>query len=370
MGGASTIWVPRVLHARPAYARNLAVAEAASLLQPTRRAVACFCWVYAAGLLLLTLTPGGPASGGPVAAVVSVAVLAAAVGTRWWFGWPPAWASLAVVIGGDLAHTGVLFAVQSSFLALVATLWFAVTGAHLVLAHGRPAIVLHSVWTLLNIAYFTAAALQRSNTNIPLVLNLAAALVLLAVVLPLLRHRSTEVLRDDSRRSAALVDRDALTGALNHRGLHAGLARLLAGSDAGETELAAVILDLDRFKLLNDTHGHHRGDEVLIEVALRLSVSVRRSALVARTGGEEFAVLDTVAPGTAEALGERLTAAVRDADRDISVTASAGVATVPLDEVWLGDPSGTVETLRRRADEAMYAAKRAGGDAVRIASPQ
>jgi len=353
---------------QPIYARNLAVAESAGLLTLSRRALGVFCWVYAAGLVLSTLTPVGPAAGWPRAIVLICAAVSVAVGLRWWLrDWPPARQSLATAFAADLANTVVLLLFQSSFLGLVGTLWMAIPGAHLVLAHGRLAMLAHCSWATLTILYFATASTQRANANIPLVVFTAITLFALLVGLPWLRHRSIEVLRDDSRQAAALADRDPLTGALNQRGVQAAIPRLISTSQPGDDQLVMVILDLDRFKSLNDTYGHHRGDQILAEVSERLIGSVRRTALVARTGGEEFAVIDTIAAHTYTTYGERLLAAVREAGGDLTVTASVGIAWMPLLRFALAEPASALDGLRVRADQAMYAAKRTGGDSMWIA---
>ena len=266
-----------------------------------------------------------------------------------------------------MVNTLVLVLFQSSFVGLVGTLWLAIPGAHLVLAHGRVAMLAHCGWATLTILYFTIASLQRANANIPLVAFTSITMFALVVLLPWLRQRSTEVLRDDSRQAAALADRDPLTGALNQRGVQAAIPKLISSSQPGDDQLVMVIVDLDRFKVFNDTYGHHRGDQILAEVSERLIGSVRRNALVARTGGEEFAVIDTIPSHTYSAYGERLLAAVREAGGDLVVTASVGIAWMPLLRFALAEPATTLDALRRRADEAMYAAKRTGGNSMWIA---
>ena len=160
-----------------------------------------------------------------------------------------------------------------------------------------------------------------------------------------------------------------MTGALNHRGMHAAIPQLLAGSGPDESHLVLVILDLDRFKAINDTYGHHRGDSVLADLAVRLSAAVRREAVVARTGGEEFVVLDTVGGEGAAALGERIVRAVHRPESDIPVTASVGVGAFRLSDLAVDEPSRVIQLLLRQADSAMYSAKRAGGNRSLVYAP-
>jgi diguanylate cyclase (GGDEF)-like protein len=158
---------------------------------------------------------------------------------------------------------------------------------------------------------------------------------------------------------------DALTGLPNQRAVQDTLKRMVAQSLRTQTSLAALLLDLDHFKQINDVHGHDRGDEVLAAVGVALRTAVRESDFVGRYGGEEFLVL---LPATDQAgavvLGEALRAAigaisVPSVDR--AITASAGVAVLPQD-------GGDAVTLFRSADRALYAAKRNGRNRLENAS--
>ncbi|HWI70759.1 MAG TPA: GGDEF domain-containing protein, partial [Baekduia sp.] len=156
---------------------------------------------------------------------------------------------------------------------------------------------------------------------------------------------------------------DALTGLPNRRAVQDALARMAAQAGRSGQPLAAIALDLDHFKDVNDRFGHDMGDTVLAHVGTLLSASVRVADVVGRIGGEEFVVLapDTGVAG-ALTLAESLRAAlagerVPGLDRD--VTGSFGVAVLP-------DHAGTAGVLLRLADRALYAAKAAGRDRVEL----
>jgi diguanylate cyclase (GGDEF)-like protein len=158
---------------------------------------------------------------------------------------------------------------------------------------------------------------------------------------------------------------DPLTGLFNRRFLVEQAPRLWRQARRDGTRVAALVLDLDHFKRLNDTHGHAAGDAVLQAVAGALAAAVRPSDILARTGGEELVVLGLVGdPDEAAHLAERLRSAVaasRTADGH-AVTASVGVAlTRPAD----GDSATDgLWRLVDRADAAMYEAKQQGRDRV------
>ncbi len=166
--------------------------------------------------------------------------------------------------------------------------------------------------------------------------------------------------REAQYRHAALYD--ALTGLPNRLLLYDRLQQSLAAATRGQQQLALLLLDLDRFKAVNDAHGHLAGDQLLQQVGWRLGCALRGSDTVARLGGDEFAVLlpATSYAGAAVA-GARLLRAfdtpfVIDG-RLVAIGASAGVAVFPLHGV-------VADALLRCADRAMYRAKRAGGGLV------
>jgi diguanylate cyclase (GGDEF)-like protein/PAS domain S-box-containing protein len=151
---------------------------------------------------------------------------------------------------------------------------------------------------------------------------------------------------------------DALTG-LPNRALFAreAAAALEAARSAGRTA-GVLFVDLDDFKVVNDTMGHGVGDELLVAVASRLAATVRESDTAARLGGDEFALLidDAADPGAVDAFAERIVAAFTEpvalSDAKVAASITVGVAT--------SRDSGDVDELLRHADLALYAAKSAG----------
>jgi diguanylate cyclase (GGDEF)-like protein len=151
---------------------------------------------------------------------------------------------------------------------------------------------------------------------------------------------------------------DALTGVANRRELETSLERELVRAAHHDDGLAVVLVDLDRFKALNDTHGHQVGDQVLRCVGQVLAEEVGELGTVARYGGEEFAVvLPRCGPVAGAATAEQLRAAIERLSGPVPVTASLGVATFPTD-------GSDVTALVRAADAALYEAKRQGRNRV------
>ena len=170
---------------------------------------------------------------------------------------------------------------------------------------------------------------------------------------------------DARARLASQAATDPLTGLANHRSFHERLEAEVARARHDQTDLALVMIDLDNFKEVNDTFGHHAGDAVLSEAARRLAGEARFGEIVARVGGEEFA---WILPGSdglnAWRAAERARQAVAEApfaDGVGSITASAGVADL--------HQASDAATLMRLADGALYWAKASGRDATFRYSP-
>ncbi len=182
--------------------------------------------------------------------------------------------------------------------------------------------------------------------------------------------RIVQALRTAESSEARLVfqaNHDSLTGLPNRRMMEQHLSRLLDQSAIDDTHVAVLYLDLDRFKLINDTLGHSHGDELLVEVAERLRANVRPTDLVTRIGGDEFMIIlgDVVSVSRALELANRLRSCLRVPflvhGKTFYVSASIGLAFASGD-----DPTATAEVLVRDADTAMYQAKDAGRDSVAV----
>lgn len=161
-----------------------------------------------------------------------------------------------------------------------------------------------------------------------------------------------------------LADVDPLTGCLNRRrGLEA-LEDAVAADAGGPGTLGLLMIDLDRFKQLNDAYGHAAGDAALVLVARVLRAQARQSDLLARIGGEEFALaLPDCAPDDAAQRAEQIRVAITDSSATYGrpLTASIGVAGFPAHAT-------TRSELMAAADAALYEAKRSGRDAVRVSA--
>lgn len=174
-----------------------------------------------------------------------------------------------------------------------------------------------------------------------------------------------KAVEESERRNEYLANHDPLTGLPNRRHFEEQLAEMKAAIMAENGVISLVYIDLDNFKLVNDTLGHQQGDVLLQDVAKKLSSSVRDREFVARLGGDEFAIVSSAFAGSddpklagfAERMRTALTIDVNAPGRPITVSAALGVATLP-------DDAEDEITLLQRADSAMYEAKARGRDCV------
>jgi diguanylate cyclase (GGDEF)-like protein len=169
---------------------------------------------------------------------------------------------------------------------------------------------------------------------------------------------------DERARLNALALTDALTGIRNRRAFDQRIADEHRRARSNGRRLALAVFDIDRFKHVNDLHGHAAGDDTLRAVCTAIAAQARSEDLVARIGGEEIAWL---MPGAdshdAQAAAVRALEAIRSLDLDVGrVTASCGTAE-------LVDADASPRDLVRRADRALYRAKDRGRDRVEPAAP-
>ena len=332
-------WLTSYLHAR-------------GLATSTRRLMA----VISGALVFMAFGVLGSLQQFPVfTVVVSVVACAAGIGyaTMWLHRWPTRVQSLSMgVFGSSLIAVGSVMQTEP-VIALMGCTGLAIIGGYFAFFHTTREIVLNVVIATVvgGICALRVLAADEGDVVAALAgfwlvveLNLAVPLAIQTVV----RTMGADVVRSDH---------DALTGLLNRRAFYERATAVLT-SPTQELYLLVVMIDLDKFKHLNDTYGHIAGDEALTAVGWALRQASPGSAIIGRAGGEEFLVLATLARDEADALPDTLCAAI--AALPHPVTASVGAALEPWSTV--PDATSEIENLIRTADAAMYRAKRDGGN--------
>ena len=330
-------WLSRYLHAR-----GLAV--------PTRRLMVLFC----AALIPMPLGLVGPPDPSNMASIVLL-IASCAVGISFGLlylrGWPTRRQSLALVVTGGLVSAGCILAAEP-VKALVSCSGLVVLGVYLAFFHSSKAVVCSMVVSIV-IGAVCAVRVIEAGLSSQIAISGFWVIVEVSAGVPLAVQALVRTLGADVVRS----DQDALTGVLNRRAFYER-ARALLPLPGSDLRLIVIMIDLDKFKQVNDTFGHVAGDQVLTAVGWVLRQANSTTAIIGRTGGEEFLVMDTVSPDEAEHLPVRQCEAISALPH--SITASVGAAVAPFDAI--GHRAPAIDKLVHVADTAMYRAKRNGGN--------
>lgn len=193
-----------------------------------------------------------------------------------------------------------------------------------------------------------ALAGARSNLFRTLGIGLAASVLIIGLCVVTINHYQ--------RRLERMAKTDPLTGAGNRHALEERFDLAAYKADRYGDDFSILIMDLDKFKEINDMHGHAEGDEILQAVADGVQRTIRPTDLLARWGGDEFIVLLDGSHTDAQALGERIRNELSNASQRHVISFSCGIA-----QYAEGDDIGS---LTHRADQAMYRAKANGGDCL------
>lgn len=324
------------------------------ILRHANVAVGVWCWLYAAIFVIATHTPAAVPTGIERVYALVMAVAAVVIGFAWVLGrWPRKSWSLLFIAFLEVSAAILLLMLADPLVALPCAAAFGVNGSYIAAFHSPKMFVAHQCWSVAVVGVLFVEAVMRPQADVALA---SAYLIMLTLVLfsaPVLTQALLLLLRGD----AASAFYDPLTGLRNRRGLNAAVAELDAQTEA----VTVLVVDLDNFKLVNDSFGHAHGDTVLRTTANAINEFFAPPSVTARTGGEEFVVVAVgdswAAMDQAQALRARL------AEHDgTGATASIGVCRTTRTTL----STQGVEDACSRADSAMYRAKKSGGNDVRF----
>ena len=280
-------------------------------------------------------------------------------GMIWALTTPSRRASFCYVIACSLSITLASLSQTSPMVGLVACTAFSCVSEYLAFFHSARQL-LYNFLVIAAVTTIAAVRLTASGHGM-LAIGMLWLVLVVNVAVPVGVQLVVHTLGIDLLRT----DRDPLTGLLNRRSFDRKVRELLTGSGIGGGHLVIIMIDLDRFKMLNDSRGHAAGDLALVHVAEALRSTARTQAVIGRAGGEEFLIADVVDLPEPIALAESLRAAIACGPHP--VTASIGTASMPVQHLDHDSIDATIAHLAMVADLAMYEAKRAGGNQIRYA---
>lgn len=336
-------WLSGYLHAR-------------GLSMPARIMMSTISGSFTLSLLALLLSTDGPQGGIPVA-MTWVAACGGVLGTLLWaWRWPTHAQSL---LFGVVTNTSIALAClahPNPLASLIGCIAFATSGAYFAFFHSTR-LVLYNFVVAAAVGFIMAVELAMDD-HVALAAVDLWLVVQVNIALPVAIRALVNALSVDLLHS----DRDPLTGLFNRRSFEHKTLGLLVARDVADAYLTVMLIDLDRFKVLNDTHGHLAGDRALVRVAQAIRALSPNNAVVARSGGEEFLIAYVSGDGEPSLHAQRMCDGI--AALPSKVTASVGTACKPLDN---NDDAGLqmlIARLTADADAAMYVAKRNGGNQV------
>lgn len=310
--------------------------------------------------LLMHLSPDGPAAGIPSALSWAVAAVNVGLAVIWARRWPTAAQSKAFALIAALCIAAFCMLDQNPAAGMLGCAVFAALAGYVAFFHTSPYLV--AVFVLaLTTTVISAARVAAAGDPAA-----AAGKFLVVLVSVLAVPCSVQVVVHLLGSDAAESDIDALTGVRNRRGFYRAAYDLVLGARDAGTTISLVLVDLDGFKRINDTHGHTAGDKLLIAVSDILRRHADGDNIAARFGGEEFVIAGNIADGVAVALADRVRHDV--AALPESITVSVGVATAQVGGITDAEVRALLDRLVEAADGAMYDAKRAGGNQVQLST--
>ncbi len=319
----------------------------------TRRTIA----VVAGGLALVAVatiwTPTGPKGALPMACTLAAAVGAAGGALLWSLRWPTRTAAIRFVSAATASIALIALSQQDPMFGILTCAAFAATASYIALFHTAPLLAAHFAVasSVSSVECFRMAAIY----NIAAGVSSYGLLLLLNLIVPFGVQVVVHVLGSDAVRA----DRDQLTGLLTRRAFNRRGKARLEQARAELVHMVVTVIDLDRFKQLNDSYGHSTGDDALVSVARALRDSNDDGAVICRSGGEEFVIADIWQPDDVSRRAQQICEVI--ASLPFGITASVGTAGVHP-AYRAGSSSDLLTELIAAADAAMYAAKRRGGN--------
>lgn len=340
-------WISRYLRAR-------------GMMKISRWLIASITMTLAVIATVLMLSPGG-VHGTALRVAVWVSIVGAlGCGAMWLVRWPTKWQSLAFILMTNLWIAMVSQAQSQPMVGLMGCAAFAITGGYIACFHNSGYLIYNFAVAI----YLSGLQASRYGfvENTAIVVAALLLVLLMNTGVPFGVQAVVHVLGIDLVQARY----DPLTGLLNRRAFFDRVDELLDSARTRPCYLVVLMVDLDRFKMLNDSSGHTVGDQALVAVGRALTAVAAGGVVTGRVGGEEFLLADLVTTTVPTALAQQVCDAV--AALPFPITASVGTAVGRVDRLPRDERQDLVRHLHALADDAMYEAKRAGGNQVGHAS--
>jgi diguanylate cyclase (GGDEF)-like protein len=271
----------------------------------------------------------------------------------WALRWPTRTKAIRFALLSDASIALIALVQSDPMIAMMACTTFATMASYIALFH-TPPLMAYNFAIASGIGAFEGLRMAE-RSSIATAIAAYSLLLLLNLAVPFGIQIVVHVLGAD----AVHAERDQLTGLLTRRAFHRRAIACLEQCDQQQAFVVVAVIDLDRFKQLNDSYGHSTGDDALVSVARALRDTTDDTAVIGRSGGEEFVIADIWDPDEVSGQAERLCEVI--AALPFGITASIGTAGIHP-AYRTGNRGDLLIELIAAADAAMYAAKRRGGN--------
>ncbi len=328
----------------------------------SRFLVVCSLVLVTVIMFLTRFSPQGPTSAHARTAntviIVVTVIMAVALSTR--RNLSRSW-SYAFVLYSEVGIAAAMLLYSNPLAALAHAVMFSVIGGYIAFFHNARMQTLHMVWVfVVAIGIVTRTAVVENDVDVPVLVALVVLVGAAIYVIPFACQFVFSILGTDALNSQL----DPLTGLLNRRGLADEVRLLLEKSYTHPALLVVAAVDINRFKAINDEYGHTVGDAVIEKVGARLVECAGPTALIARIGGDEFVIVDSVDQRSIDRIEHELRLSTITSSDHPAVAMSIGIAKIAGPFESSEDALVAYPTLLRRADRAMYSAKARGGHSV------
>ncbi|WP_428339727.1 diguanylate cyclase domain-containing protein [Mycobacterium sp.] len=346
-------WLVRWWRQADHYDRLSAHLQARGMAGLTRAVISSIAGGLAVVALATLWTPDSSLTEVSLVCTVIAAVGAAGGALLWALCWPTRTAAIRFVVAATGSIGLIALAQRHPVFGLLTCTAFAATASYVALFHTAPVMAAHFA------VASTVGAVQTyrlaAEYNLAAGVSSYALLLLLTLVVPFGVQVVVHVLGTDAVRA----ERDQLTGLYTRRAFHRRAKARLEQGSRQQAYVVVSVIDLDRFKQLNDSYGHSTGDDALVSVARALRDTTDDSAVIGRSGGEEFVIADIWLPDEVSRRAQQLCDEI--AALPFGITASIGTAGIHP-AYRTGNRGDLLIELIAAADAAMYTAKRRGGN--------